>query len=72
MTISPSHLTTERYHQLSDATMEALLGSLEVLLDSLGKSTFEVEYHVCVRLTHLEFPPVAQAFPERCFDVGAG
>jgi len=43
--VTESHLTMERYQKLSDATMEALLGSLEDLLDSLGKPTFEVEYH---------------------------
>jgi frataxin len=40
-----SHLTIERYHQLSDTTMDILLESLENLLDGLG-SNYEVEYHV--------------------------
>ena len=41
-----SYLTTEQYHQLSDATMDILLESLEELLDTLGHSDYEVEYHV--------------------------
>ncbi|PFH50748.1 hypothetical protein AMATHDRAFT_144376 [Amanita thiersii Skay4041] len=35
----------ERYHALSDATMDNLLESLEELLDGLGNSNYEVEYH---------------------------
>jgi len=35
----------EQYHKLSDATMETLLGSIEELLDTLGRSSYEVEYH---------------------------
>ena len=41
-----SHLTMEEYHQLSDTTMDILLESLENLLDVLGRSNYEVEYHV--------------------------
>lgn len=37
----------ERYHALSDATMDNLLESLESLLDDLGNPTYELEYHVC-------------------------
>lgn len=36
----------DRYHELSDATMDALLESLEVFLDGLGNPAYEVEYHV--------------------------
>jgi len=42
---SESHLTIERYHELSDTTMNILLESLENLLDGLGRSNYEVEYH---------------------------
>ena len=41
-----SNLSTERYHALSDATMDSLLESLEGLLDELGSENYEVEYHV--------------------------
>ncbi|KAM6497914.1 Frataxin [Amanita muscaria] len=43
--INESNLAMEQYHQLSDATMETLLASLEELLDSLGRPSYEVEYH---------------------------
>lgn len=36
----------DRYHELSDATMDGLLESLEVFLDGLGNPAYEVEYHV--------------------------
>ncbi|KAL1715474.1 hypothetical protein EV715DRAFT_207417, partial [Schizophyllum commune] len=39
-----SELPIERYHALSDATMDTMLDNLENLLDDLGKSEFEVEY----------------------------
>ena len=51
MTAISSNLAMERYHQLSDATMETLLVSLEELLDSLGRPSYEVEYHVCANFT---------------------
>ncbi|KAF9455649.1 hypothetical protein BDZ94DRAFT_1286077 [Collybia nuda] len=35
----------DRYHELSDATMDTLLESLEVFLDGLGNPDYEVEYH---------------------------
>jgi frataxin len=44
--IRVSNLTMEQYHQLSDTTMDSLLESLENLLDGLGRSNYEVEYHV--------------------------
>ena len=31
--------------------MDTLLESLEELLDELGNPTYEVEYHVCARLS---------------------
>ncbi|KIK02298.1 hypothetical protein K443DRAFT_97184 [Laccaria amethystina LaAM-08-1] len=43
--IGRSHISLEKYHLLSDATMDALLESLENLLDVLGNPSYEVEYH---------------------------
>lgn len=40
----------ERYHMLSDATMDGLLHALENLMDILVNPAYEVEYHVsCFR-----------------------
>lgn len=39
----------DRYHDLADATMDTLLGSLEDLLEILGNREYEVEYHVRMR-----------------------
>jgi len=39
-----SDLTMDMYHQISDATMEKLLESLETLLDTAGDPKCEVEY----------------------------
>jgi frataxin len=36
----------ERYHELSETTMDTLLESLETLVDDLADSAYEVEYHV--------------------------
>ena len=36
----------EEYHQYADATMDALLDSLENLLDEAGSPEYEVEYSV--------------------------
>jgi frataxin len=36
----------DKYHALSDQTMDTLLEELETFLDSLGNSGYEVEYHV--------------------------
>lgn len=41
-----SDLTAERYHALSDATMDTLWESLEELLDGEGNPNYEVEYSV--------------------------
>lgn len=41
-----SKLPMERYHALSEATMESLLESLESLVDDVADSSYEVEYHV--------------------------
>jgi hypothetical protein len=41
-----SHLSLHKYHVLSDATMDALLEELEILLDRVGNPKYEVEYHV--------------------------
>lgn len=41
-----SNLTVDRYNALSDATMDSLLESLEVLLDDVSNPEYEVEYHV--------------------------
>ncbi|KAJ7225747.1 hypothetical protein GGX14DRAFT_640690 [Mycena pura] len=35
----------ERYHMLSDATMDGLLHALENLMDMLVNPAYEVEYH---------------------------
>ncbi len=43
----------ERYHALSDATMDTLLESLETLLDILGGSRYEVEYSVSHPIVHV-------------------
>jgi len=43
--VNTSELSPERYHKVSDATMERLLESLEDLLDQLQKPDYEVEYH---------------------------
>lgn len=40
-----SNLPMERYHALSDATMNTLLESLEELLEDIRDSDYEVEYH---------------------------
>jgi len=40
-----SDLSVESYHFFSDATMDTLLESLEMLLDRLGNPIYEVEYH---------------------------
>ncbi|KAL1739456.1 hypothetical protein HDZ31DRAFT_49378 [Schizophyllum fasciatum] len=39
-----SELPIERYHALSDATMDTMLDNLENLLDDIGKREYEVEY----------------------------
>lgn len=49
ITCDHSDLTMERYHTLSDATMDTMLESLESLLDDLGNPSYELEYHVCIR-----------------------
>lgn len=51
LTLLSSELTMDRYHALSDVTMDRLLDSLEELLDRLGNAEYEVEYHV----SHLIF-----------------
>ncbi|KNZ71471.1 Frataxin like protein, mitochondrial [Termitomyces sp. J132] len=43
----------DRYHVLSEATMDSLLESLETLLDELADSNYEVEYHVGVLTLYL-------------------
>jgi len=39
-----SDVSMEKYHELSDATMEMLLESLEDILDGLNNPEYEVEY----------------------------
>ena len=41
-----SNLPVDRYHALSDATMDTLWESLEELLDVEGNPNYEVEYSV--------------------------
>jgi frataxin len=36
----------QQYHNLSDATMDKMLDSLEVLVDRLGRDGYDVEYSV--------------------------
>ena len=38
----------ERYHKLSDATMDTMLESLEALLDEVDDESYEVDYSVSV------------------------
>ena len=40
----------EEYHQYADATMDALLDSLENLLDEAGSPEYEVEYSVSLHV----------------------
>jgi len=42
--LSPSNITQAKYHEVSDSTMEALLDSLEGLVDELNDPGNEVEY----------------------------
>lgn len=41
----------DRYHALSDLTMDRLLESLEQLVDKLDNPEYEAEYHVCTDLS---------------------
>lgn len=41
-----SNLTTDQYNELSDATMDAMLDSLEALVDESGQPEYEIEYNV--------------------------
>lgn len=50
--LATSDLSVEKYHALSDQTMDTLLEELETLLDSLGNPEYEVEYHVSRTLSH--------------------
>ncbi|KAF7306716.1 Frataxin, mitochondrial [Mycena indigotica] len=43
--LASSTLPIERYHALSDQTMDGLLHSLEELVDSIAIAGYEVEYH---------------------------
>ncbi|TFK76868.1 Frataxin [Pluteus cervinus] len=38
-------MKVETYHSLSDTTMEALLDSLETLIDDVDNTEYEVDYH---------------------------
>ena len=60
----------QRYHQLSDATMDKLLESLEDLLDDLGKSDYEIEYSVCY--VHSLSSALSNKCLERRVDTQAG
>ncbi|TRM61438.1 hypothetical protein BD626DRAFT_570658 [Schizophyllum amplum] len=42
--LNASELPVERYHEISDATMDTMLDNLEELLDGLGRREYEVEY----------------------------
>ncbi|EIM92790.1 Frataxin [Stereum hirsutum FP-91666 SS1] len=39
------NLTTDQYNELSDATMDAMLDSLEALVDESGQQEYEIEYN---------------------------
>jgi len=43
--LNHSHLSMDEYHAKADHTMEGLLDSLEVLIDSGNKPDWEVDYH---------------------------
>lgn len=43
-----SEISSDRYHQLSDATMDTMLESLEALLDEVSNPSYEVEYSVSI------------------------
>lgn len=51
--INISELSTERYNNLSDATMDNILHALENVVESLDNPTYEVEYHSGVLTLHL-------------------
>ncbi|KAI0824134.1 Frataxin [Trametes gibbosa] len=42
--VKHSDLPTNQYHQYADATMDAMLESIETLLDDIGDPEYEVEY----------------------------
>ncbi|PAV22306.1 Frataxin [Pyrrhoderma noxium] len=42
--VKHSDISIERYHQLSDTTMDTLLESLENVIDEIGDPGYEVEY----------------------------
>jgi len=44
-TLNLSHLSMDRYHRLSDKTMDALVDELENLLDKHSDRNYEVDYH---------------------------
>jgi len=60
-----SDLPAERYHALSDATMDTLLESLEELLDAEGNPNYEVEYSVRCDSYPVDGPTPTIPFPER-------
>ena len=39
-------ISTEQYHELSDATMELMLESIENILDAEANDEYEVDYSV--------------------------
>lgn len=43
----------EQYHELSDATMELMLESLENLLDEEARDDYEVDYSVSPGTSHI-------------------
>ncbi|KAF5356329.1 hypothetical protein D9756_004255 [Leucocoprinus leucothites] len=43
--VNESDLPMERYHVLSESTLDSLLESLEGILDGIADSNYEVEYH---------------------------
>jgi len=68
-----SDLAVERYHALSDATMDTLWESLEELLDAEGNPTYEVEYSVrCDLCPRAVLRLITQTTLERRVDAQAG
>ena len=68
-----SELAVERYHALSDATMDTLWESLEELLDDEGNPNYEVEYSVrCDSGPHKSSHRLTTHSPEWGADAQAG
>ena len=67
-----SDVSLQRYHELSDTTMDTLLESLENLLDNLGSPDLEVEYHVCIGAMSFSVLVLTEHVSERCINAQTG